>query len=330
MLGSLAALPAVEAESIATPGTWTGLGMRDRVLYECGRCYKGGLYLPIGSDLVYEHAVSDGFFAALGVPVIDGRVFDADDRMDSARVAVVNQSFARQGFEGGKPIGKHIRLGDITGKWYRIIGVVRDIPPRGVGAPRKASPAVYVSALQVPPRSVGITVRTPGEPDAVAPMLEAAIRRVEPTAEVGPVTSLQSELDRPVAPLRWLGILFSVLAALALALAAYGMHAAMRNLVEARRREIAIRMAIGAGATRIVGLVFRHALRLGTAGAIAGLFCALVTGRVLQLRFTGIPMFDAALTGRVALVLAATLVAGAVFPARRATRVHPHAALQEE
>lgn len=330
MLGSLAAMPTVEAESIATPGTWTGLGMRDRVLFECGSCYKGGLYMPIGSDLVYEHAVSDGFFTALGVPVLDGRVFNADDRMDSARVAVVNQSFALQGFEGGKPIGRHIRLGNVTGEWYRIIGVVRDIPPRGVGAPRSASPAVYVSALQVPPRAVGITVRTPGEPDAVAALLEAAIRRIEPAAELGPVSSLRAELDRPVAPLRWLGILFSVLAALALALAAYGMHAAMRNLVEARSREIAIRMAIGAGAARIVGLVLRHAFRLGAAGALAGLFCALVTGRILQLEFTGIPMFDAALTGRVALVLAATLVAGALFPARRATRVQPHAALQEE
>lgn len=329
LLAGVSALPGVEAESLASPGAWLGLGTRDRVLAECGQCSRGLMYTPIVSETVVQHAVSPGFFDIMGMRLVAGRAFRHGDGRDSTRVAVVNQAFALSSFERGQALGKRVLVGRMTSVWYTVVGIVRDTPAQGLGGRGAHTPTLYLSTAQLPPAALGLAVRTTGEPATVLPRLRAKLAGLDPTPRLNAVSTLERESRRAVAPQQWFGRLFAVLAGLSLLLASYGLYAAIRGLVVARRREIAVRMAVGADPVRIVLFMIRQTTTIALIGAGLGAVGGFALGRILQELFSGIRLLDPALLGTIAGLLTAIALTAAVRPARQAARTHPATVLQE-
>ncbi|MBW3656664.1 MAG: ABC transporter permease, partial [Gemmatimonadetes bacterium] len=242
MLRRVAALAGVADTSIGSAGAWVGLGESDFVHALTGNPVAPGWVKP-----ARYHAVGPGFFRTLGVRVFHGREFGAADTAGAPRVAVVNEAFV-SAFRLGNGVGRNIQFhrASLGGTWYTIVGVVENIGAEGLGMGAEAGPQVYVSAWQHPPGSVGLVVRTHGEPMALLPAFEEAVRGSAMEAELTGGMTMGAYLARFRAPLSWLAVVFAVVAAAALALGAWGLQGVMSYNVARRTREIGIRMAVGA------------------------------------------------------------------------------------
>jgi cell division protein FtsX len=159
LLARLARIPGIEAESLATPGTLVGLGVRDHAIAQCGRCFIGQLPMPLWSVVADHYAVGPGYFSLAGRRLVSGRGFAQADGPSTKKVAVINESFARTAFENGKPLGRLVHLADESGPWYEVVGVVRDAAPAAVGRDDLPRPEIWVDALQQPPRHAEVLLR---------------------------------------------------------------------------------------------------------------------------------------------------------------------------
>lgn len=320
-------LPGVVDTSVSSPGAWVGLGTMDRVHALTGNPERPGVLRP-----ARHHAVGPGFFHTLRVPLVSGREFTPADDRDAPRAVVVNRTFVYRFELAGNPVGKRIQLGrmSLSGDWYTIVGVVDDQRAPGVGSGTEPIPALYLSALQHPPGAVGFAVRTRGNPAGLALAIRRAIRTVDPRLVIGTESTLAEQLARFRAPLRWFAALFALLAALATLLAASGLYGVTTYAVERRTREIGVRMALGARARTIMGMVIRSGLRTIALGSALGLVAALPLARLLQLRFLGVDPLDPALYAGVTLLLGAVALAASIRPAARAARTDPMVALRAE
>ncbi|MDB4947499.1 MAG: permease, partial [Gemmatimonadetes bacterium] len=332
--GLLERLPAagveVKAESLSSVGTWRGMGAEDRVRVVCIQCARGNLMLPVIDGTARYHAVSPGFFAAVGTELTAGRELEPGDRAGAAPAAVIDETFAYQLFPNGEPLGKKVRIGAEPGRWVTVVGIVKRIRPPGIGNGSVAVPSIYVSALQFPPRVVGLALRTKGDPMAAAPAVRRAVAAAIPGATVGEWSTMERHLAANVEPLRWFGMLFRVMAACAALLAAVGLYGTVSYGVARRTREIGVRMALGATGGAVVRWVALRCLRLARSGGLLGLGVALCIARLLQFSFTGVPLFDPAIYGGVLGLLVAIALAAGIRPARRAVRIDPVAALRAE
>ena len=276
--------------------------------------------------------MSPGYFAALGVPLLAGREFSGADRAGAPAVAVVSENFAHRFFMDRGPVGKLVQPGSLSfgAPFYRIVGVVGDVRPGGLGAASEPEPALYLSSLQVPPPAAGIAVRTAGDPLDVAPAVERALRRAGPTLEVERVGTMEAYLARSRAPLRWFALLLGALALFSALLAASGVYGVIAFSVARRTREIGIRGALGASPRRVVAMVVRQAMGITGRGLGLGLASALCVGRLLQFYFRGVDPLDPVALGGVAALLGAVALLAALGPARAAARVDPAVALRAE
>jgi hypothetical protein len=328
LLDRVHSMPGVEAESIASPGAWLGMGTRDRVLAECDGCVRGLMVMPFVPAFPVHHSVSPGFFEAFEIRPVAGRVLDVADAWDTTKVAVINESFAAIGLGRGGPIGKKVRVGGADGDWFTIVGVVGDAPVRGLGAPRDNAPAIYMSAMQQPPAIVGLAARTAAEPESFADAIRT-IEEVAPATDIRDPAPLTQRIERAIAPLHWFGSMFAILAAAAFGFAVYGVLAAVRASTSARRRELAVRAAIGAGPVRILMLVIGRTARTVAFGLAAGLFLAALAGRTIQLQVGGMPPVDFGAAGPIAALIATAALLGALEPAWRASRAPPARVFRE-
>ena len=320
----------VSSESIASAGTWIGFATADRMLVECGRCGIGGVYVPIQPAFVRHHAVSPGFFSALGVPVLRGREFGSGDGPGAPGVALVSRTFARNHFERGDPMGKRVQVGGLRGPWYEVVGIVEDLPPRGLGSAGEPVAALYLSALQHPPRAIELAVRTSGDPEAAAAAVVGTLRETDPRIAVERVSTMEGWQARAVSPVTWFARLFALFAGCAFLVALYGLYSVMALGIARRRPEIGLRRAVGARRRRIFGMVVLEGLRVSAFGAAWGLWAAVGLAGALQLLLRDVPLFDPALSLRVVAVLALTAIAGGLIPALRAARIEPARALHDE
>ncbi len=252
----------------ATPGAFLGLGVRDRVMAECGECYIGAMYVPIQGTRARHHAVTPDTFALMGVEVVEGREFRAADELGGPPVAVVNQALVRAVFHDGSAVGRHIRLGRGLRSWYEVVGVV-DLASLGQALGGRAeSPAVFVSALQHPPTSMEVFSPT-------TPLALSDGAGLKPVDEPG-TGSLAEYLNGHAAPLRWAGRLQLGLGVLALVLSLAGVHGIMAFIISRRRPEIALRVAVGADTLTVRKFLMAEGARLILAGAVAGLWVSSV------------------------------------------------------
>jgi predicted permease len=325
-----AQLPGVVNAGLATEGSLAGLGTTDLVHALTGNPTAPGWIRP-----ARYHAVSPGFFQALGVPISRGREFGSADTADAPRVVIVNTAFVNRFRLAGNPIGKSQSLqlhgASLNAPWYRVVGVVEDVRAQGLGSGTEPVPKIYLAALQHPPPTAVLVVRTTaGDPLRLVPLVQEVIRSAEPRAVLSNPITLDEYLEHLRAPLRWFALLFGALAGLALGLAASGLAGVMSYNVIRRTREIGIRMAVGARSRDVTRMVVGQSLRLSWIGSVLGFMGALSLARLLQMLFAGVEPLDAQLYGGIAVALTMVALFASYRPARRAVSVDPQTSLREE
>jgi len=272
--------------------------------------------------------VSRGYFAALGIPILRGRAFTRQERMDSPRVALVNYSFASRYCPNENPIGKQI-IGDWANpKPTQIIGIVGDIRHNGLtAAPR---PTVFLAQVQVPGYITYLVVRTTGELPRLAAAIRKEIQQVDPTQAVTAVQTMDQYVATAVARPRLYATLLGTFAFLALMLAAVGLYGLIAYAVTRRTHEIGIRMALGAPPVDVLRSIVAEGMRLTLVGLALGIVSAIALSRFITNLLYGVDAVDLNTYAGVAGLLALITLLAVYVPARRAARVDPMLALRYE
>ena len=274
--------------------------------------------------------VSPGYFATVGMTLVRGRGFTEADHADAPRAVVINETLARTGWPDQDPIGRRLRPGgeQSTAPWMTVVGVIRDAHRTEVT--RAIRPEVYTSALQGPPRTQMLLVRTTGEPTAIVPSIRRELQALDPQLPMFGVTTLERELTLTLNQPRFQAVLFAGFAGVALLLATIGIYGVTSHAVGQRTHEVGIRMAMGAARRDVLRLIFIQHLRPALAGLAAGVVGAMFLSRFLRSLLYGVSATDPTTFVLVAGVLFAVAVAACWVPARRATRVDPLVALRTE
>ena len=315
----VAALPGIEAVSVAQAGPMQGSFLRS-VFLEGGDNEKSGTLVPV-------NGVGAGYFSTVGIPLKGGRAFTSADREGGAPVAIVNETMAKTFWPGASAVGQRFRFyGDTTPT--EVVGIARDAKYNGLGeAPQ---PYLYVPNEQRYAGGVTLVARTAKDPLALVSTVEREIRAFDrnlPITLAQPVRKVISDsLWAPEAG----AFLLAVFGGLALVLAAVGLYGVMSFAVGARRREIGIRMALGAGSPSVLRLILGQALWIVGLGLLVGLALGFGVGRLAQSLLFGIPAADP-----IAFLGTSALLAGVAFlasylPARRAAGVDPSTVLRME
>jgi putative ABC transport system permease protein len=275
-------------------------------------------------------AVSPGYFATLGIPLVRGRLITADDRDGTLRVAVVSQTFVRQFLPDRDPIGRQFaRTGRASP--MTIVGVVGEVRRDGKSAP--LVPQVYLPAAQTdlyPVRLTALAVRAAGDPHALVPGIQRAVWTVDPDQPITSVQTLDEVLSLASAQRRFNTTLLASFAALALALALIGVYGVVAYSVAQRTREIGIRVALGATRRDVVSLVVTSGLTWTVVGIAIGLAGALAATRLMTGLLFGVTAEDPATFATIAAVMAGVAVSASYLPARRAASIDPASALRTE
>ena len=273
------------------------------------------------------------YFKTMGIPLLAGREFTARDTAEAPNVAIVSERIVRDYFPGGpgEALGRRVRLGD-QGEWLTVVGVVADI--RQMGLHQEVQPMLYVPFQQerAQPfvlRFVSFVART-ATPGSVVEGIRAEIRRVAPDLPIEGTVTMDEAVAASVATPRFRTLLLVLLATTATLIATCGLYGLMAYAVTQRRREIGVRMALGAERRDVLRLVLTRALRIVVAGLIVGLAGAAGVTRVLQTFLFGVTPTDPIAFTIVTLLLMAVGLMAAWLPARRATRIDPCAALRAE
>jgi putative ABC transport system permease protein len=274
-------------------------------------------------------AASPGYFHALGIPLVRGRLFDERDGPDQPHVAVVNEALARAQWPGDDPIGRTLEFGNMDGdlRPLTIVGVVGDTRQYGLEQPPR--PTLYVDLLQRPRFSATVVMRTGGDPRSVVTAATAVLHQVAP--DVPPRFRTLGEIVASSLGARRFNLtLVAVFACTALALAVAGIYSVMAYTVTRRRREIGVRIALGASPRQVVGGILRHGLATTAFGLAAGVLAALALTRALRSLLFEVTPTDPLAFAAVTAVLAGVAALACYAPASRASRVDPVEALRQE
>ena len=276
--------------------------------------------------------VSPGYFGTLGIPLIRGRDFSAGDRLDIPPVAVINQRLAEVYFPGEDPIGQRIRSGYAHApdaeRVREIIGVVGNT--REFGLARETMPVYYVSYQQTPEPAMDVVITTSQGSAAAVAALRREVAALDADIPVYSVRTLKQQVLDSTAPQRFRAVLLGSFAGVALLLASIGIYGVMAYSVAERRRELGIRMALGAAHGDVMGMVLKRGLVLAAAGAAIGSLAAIALARVMGDLLFGISPADPLTYGSVVLFLFVVAMIACYLPARRATRVDPTIAMRAE
>jgi len=272
-------------------------------------------------------AVTPEYFRMLGIPLVDGRAFSETDRRGAAPVAMVNQAMVDQLFGGVEPVGRTITIRrdrpPIT-----VVGVVENVQSEGLDQPVKAQ--LYRPLEQQPLPFVFAALHTSVDPASLTRAVEGVVRELNPTLPVSDVATLEDRLSSSVAQPRFHAVLLGLFALLALVLAAVGLYGVMVYLVTERRRELGVRMALGADRPGIVKMVLSQAFAMAAAGIVLGLAGAAGLSQLLESRLFGIQPLDPVTFAGIPLLLLAVVLLASLVPARRAVTVDPARVLRED
>lgn len=272
-------------------------------------------------------AVSPGYFNAAGIQLLRGRGFVNTDRADAPMVALVDEAFVRQHFPSGDVIGKRIVMGFDPEHAREVVGVVGSVRHRNLSTPPEAH--IYFPFAQQPLPFGGIFVRTRTAPQLLVPAIAAAARTVDRDVPLYDVRTLEQAVAASVARPRFNAILFTLFATCAVLIAALGIYAVLSYTVAERRREIGIRVALGARPVDVQRLIVGEGVWLTLGGITIGAAVSLAIGRVLSTMLYGVSAHDAGTLIGVSALLAAIALAACYLPARRAARLDPAATLTD-
>jgi putative ABC transport system permease protein len=276
-----------------------------------------------------QYIVTEGdFFAALGIRVLQGRAFASTDLATTPPVAIVNREYARR-YLGGNAVGRQlIAYFDFSQRAPRtIVGVVDDVRYGTLDAP--AEPAVYVPEQQMTYPALQVVMRTTSDPMALLPVVTREVKAIDPALAVATPRTMEAVFHDSLASRRFGMTLIAIFAASALVLAMVGLYGVIALGVSDRRREIGVRMALGAAPAHVLRLVLREGALLAGIGLVAGVAGALAASRVVAAMLYGVSTTNAAAYLATALVVLVVAGAATWIPARRATRVDPVTALRE-
>ncbi len=270
--------------------------------------------------------VSTNYFATAGIPVVDGREFLSTDREDSGPVAIVNEKLAHDLWPGQSPLEKQIRL---PGEkfWRRVAGVARNANYSALAEPPQF--CVYVPLAQNYSSAMTLYVRTAGDPSPLLASLQRAVRAAGPEIMATDVRTGATIVGQALFSARMAVGLLTLFGLLALTLASIGLYGLMSYSVNQRRREIGVRIALGARYANVLSLVLRQGMSLVAAGLILGFAANLVSGRLLRRLLYGVSPADLRSFVAAAAILLLISFCACYLPARRASRLDPLAALRE-
>jgi len=273
-------------------------------------------------------SVTPGYFRAMGIPLLHGRVLADADGASSEQPVVITRSMASRLWPGESALGKRLFWGGTDGVPRTVVGVVGDI--RDVQLDAEPEPIMFIPYSEVPVPGMTLIVRTSGGRSSVAAAVRREIQAEDRQLPLPEIRSISENRAAAVAEPRFRMLLLGGFAAAALLLATLGVYGVMAFAVRQRTREIGVRIALGAHARRVFALVLRQGMMLAGIGVLLGLVGALAFTRVLQSLLFGISATDPAVLIAVALLLGVVTMIGAYLPARRAARIDPVVALREE
>jgi predicted permease len=276
---------------------------------------------------VDQRTATPGYFTAMGIPLIQGRLFSSADTEKSQQVVLVDQKMADRFWPHGDAVGKRIRHNDKS-PWFTVAGVVGVVKQYGLDTDTRM--VVYAAHSQHPGGSMFLVARTTGEPAALADAIEQQVQAIDPDVPVYDIATMQQRVHESVARQRFAMSMFGAFAGFAMILAAVGVYGVMSFLVTQGTPDIAIRMALGAQRNSILSLVFQQGMALAFIGIAVGLIGAFTLTRFMRSLLFGVSATDPLTFVGVVFLLTVAALSACYFPARRAMRVDPMVALREE
>ncbi len=319
----IAALPGVKAAGITSV-----LPLSDN--FDGRGLVVDGFPRPPGDDWESDlYVVTPGYLRAMEIPLQQGRAITEQDNSSAMKVALINRTMADQFWAHQNPIGKRIKFsGNEKNPWFTIVGVVSDVSQYALD--QKAPVQIYLPHEQFPTSFDSIVVKTTGPPEEMTTAVRNAILSVDSEQAVFKVATLQELQSNSVLLRSFFMLLLIIFASLALVLAVVGIYGVMSYTVTQRTQEIGIRMALGAGAGDVLGLILRNGMVLTIAGVVLGLVGAFALTRLLEVLLFGVQPTDALTFASVSAALIVASFFACYIPARRATKVDPLVALRYE
>jgi putative ABC transport system permease protein len=326
----------VLAELRSLPGVTSAAGIGGLPFTQAGGSVgfivEGQPANPNEHTYVIYRLVTPGLFQTLGIPLLDGRDFSSSDGIDTARVAVVNETFARKYWPNESAVGKRVSLSrkPRPADWITIVGVAGGTHHWSLA--EAVDIQMYVPYTQEPNWLAPgeLALRTRGDPMRVAAAARDRVRAIDPLVPISDVTTMESMMRRSVASPRFHVALVGMLSVSALVLATIGIYGLLAFSVALRTREIGVRSALGASSRAIAAMVLSEGLRLTSFGIVAGVLIALAATRWLEAMLFDLQPYDPLTFGGIAVLLLAVSAIACYAPARRAARIDPLTALRAE
>ena len=271
--------------------------------------------------------ITPDYFSTLKLPLVEGRFFTSTDQANTQKVAVIDETLARDYWPGQDPLGKQIMLE--RDKPITIVGLVKHARIASLEQDNKEG-IYYLPFSQSPTRQLEVMVRTSANPSSMADAIRSAVRQVDSNQAVYDFETMERRIDSSLVSRRFIVVLLSVFAGLALLLSALGLYGVISYGVHMRLRELGIRMALGAGRSDVLQLVLRRGLELAAVGLVVGLVATFVAGRVLSSMLYATSLFQPLTLLATAALLTATVLLASYLPARRAAKLDPMRTLRED
>ncbi len=330
ILEQVTALPGARSAAVTSTAPFGGGGQN-------GLLVEGRAFDEKNIILGVLRMTTPRYFETMDVPVLRGRIFSDRDIAGNPKVMIINETLAKMAWPGGDPIGKRIACCEggpnSEPSWKEVVGVVGDVRAWGLGGDIR--PEFYLPIPQAPAaswnwinRAMTVVVRTAGDPASLIKPAQRAVWSVDPTLPLYQVGTLTEAMERTTASTRFNMMLLTMLGATGLVLAAVGIYGVIAYFVSQRTHEIGIRMALGASATSVQGMVVRQGALLAVTGVVIGLIASLALMRALATLLFGVTPRDPVTLLGVGALLAAVAIAASYVPARRATKVDPLSALR--
>ena len=319
LLDKLNAMPRVEATSLTD---WVPLSFNRKTVDAFPEGYQPQLH---ESMEVRRADVTAGYFETLGIQLAQGRAFTHDDNETAPRVAVVDETAAARYWPGQNALGRRL---NVFGTWFTVVGVARNTKHQRVNEDRE--PLVYFPYFQMGDNETILQIRTSGDPGSRIPAVERAVHEINARLPLYDVRPLAETTQISVVFERIEALFATLLAALALVLAATGVYGVVAYRTRLRTHEIGIRMALGAARADVLRLVLFQGLRLTAAGLALGLVFSFVLTRFLRGMLYGVSANDPLTAGCVLVLLAVIALAACYLPAAKAMRINPVRAIREQ
>jgi predicted permease len=283
----------------------------------------------------YYQNVMTGYFETMGIPIVQGRPFQASDATATGLVAIVNETLVNTFWKNLNPIGQQLRPCCGDRPWFTVVGVAKDVKQGGVD--QKTGTEMYFLIDQTAnqaqfaqaPGTLNVVLRTTLPAGALRSAIERAVRQADPSVPIARLQDMNGVFDESIRRPRLLAHLLGGFAGIALLLAAIGTYGVLSYMVAERRREIGIRMALGADRSRVLALILRQGLLLAGTGLLLGGAGAVVAGRLMRTLLFNVSPLDPMTIAAVMAMMTVVALLACVVPALRATRVDPLATLRQ-